>query len=194
MIYFHKLVVTIVLLFGLTAVANAIEVAGVKVEESINLGGNSLVLNGAGVRYKAIFKVYVAGLYVSKKSSNPEELLRQPGAKRVVVTFLRDIDNKEFSKQFIRGLEDNLEKSDRSKVLANMPRMGQLFNDFKNFKPGDSFSIDWLPGVGTVISVKGKPWGEPFKDPEFFNALLRIWLGPNPPTWQIKEALLGIGA
>lgn len=194
MIYFNKLVVTFVFIFGLSAVANAIEVAGVKVEDNINLGGNSLVLNGAGVRYKAIFQVYVAGLYVSKKASNPEEILRQPGAKRVVVTFLRDIDNKEFSKQFIRGLEDNLEKSDRAKVLANMPRMGQLFNDFKNFKPGDSFSIDWLPGVGTVISVKGKPWGEPFKDPEFFNALLRIWLGPNPPTWQIKEALLGIGA
>ncbi len=51
--------------------------------------------------------------------------------------------------------------------------------------------IDWVPGTGTVITVKGVPQGEPFKEPEFFNALLRIWLGPNPADWKLKDALLG---
>ena len=52
-------------------------------------------------------------------------------------------------------------------------------------------SIDWVPGTGTVLTVKGVPQGEPFKEPEFFNALLRIWLGPNPADWKLKDALLG---
>ena len=43
----------------------------------------------------------------------------------------------------------------------------------------------------TVITVKGVQQGEPFKEPEFFNALLRIWLGPNPADWKLKDALLG---
>ena len=51
--------------------------------------------------------------------------------------------------------------------------------------------VEWVPGVGGVISAKGKPQGEPFKEPEFYNALLRIWLGPVPADYKLKEALLG---
>jgi hypothetical protein len=51
--------------------------------------------------------------------------------------------------------------------------------------------IDWVPGTGTMVIVKGVPQGEPFKEPEFFNALLRIWLGPSPADWKLKDALLG---
>ena len=85
-------------------------------------------------------------------------------------------------------------KSEFAKVIPSVLRMSQMFSDYKNLKTGDTFTIDWLPGVGTVISIKGKPYGEPFKEPEFFNALLRIWLGPNPPDWKLKDALLGKAA
>ena len=33
--------------------------------------------------------------------------------------------------------------------------------------------------------------GEPFREPEFFQALLRIWLGPVPADWKLKDSLLG---
>ena len=56
---------------------------------------------------------------------------------------------------------------------------------------GDSFTIDWIPGTGTVISVRGVPQGEAFREPEFHAALLRIWLGPAPADWRLKEDLLG---
>ena len=69
--------------------------------------------------------------------------------------------------------------------------MGQVFADFKKLLPGDTFELDWTPGVGTVLLVKGKPQGEPFPEAEFFNALLRIWLGSSPADWKLKEALLG---
>ena len=69
--------------------------------------------------------------------------------------------------------------------------MSQMFSDQKKLKTGDTFTVDWVPGTGTVITVKGVPQGEPIKEPEFFNALLRIWLGPTPADWKLKEALLG---
>ncbi len=189
-----KKLLTVTLLLSSLSTAMAVELAGVKVEESMSLKGNPLILNGAGIRYKAIFKVYVASLYLGKKASTPEEVLAQPGAKHMSVTMLRNIDANELGKLFSRGMEDNMPKAEFAKVIPSVLRMSQMFSDYKNLKTGDSFTIDWLPGVGTIISIKGKPYGEPFKEPEFFNALLRIWLGPNPPDWKLKDALLGKAA
>ena len=59
---------------------------------------------------------------------------------------------------------------------------------------GDAITIDWVPGTATVLTVKGEVQGEPFKEPEFFNALLGIWLGPHPADEQLKHALLGTAA
>lgn len=169
----------------------AVEVSGVKFEDSIDLAGSKLVLNGAGTRYKAVFKVYAAGLYLGKKAGTPAEVLAAPGNKRMSVTMLRDIDAAELGKLFSRGIEDNMPKGEFSKLIPAIMRMSQLFSDYKNLKTGDTFTIDWVPGSGTVLSIRGKPYGEPFKEPEFFNALARIWLGPNPADWKLKDALLG---
>lgn len=174
-----------------TAQAAAIDLAGVKIEDTYNLKGNTLMLNGAGIRYKVIIKVYVAALYLNKKTSSPEEVLSQAGPKHMSVTMLRNIDANELGKLFARGMEDNMPKEDFVKVVPNILRMSQLFSDYKNLKAGDKFEIDWVPGTGTIISIKGKPYGEPFKEPEFFNALLRIWIGQKPADWKLKDSLLG---
>lgn len=173
------------------AQAETVTVSGVKYEDPLDLKGAKLQLNGAGIRYKAIFKVYTAGLYLQKKAGAPEEVLAMPGAKRMSIVMLRDIDSGELGKLFSRGMEDNMEKAAFSKLIPGVLRMSQLFSDIKSLKAGDGFTIDWVPGTGTVIAVKGVAQGEPFKEPEFFQALLRIWLGPAPADWKLKEALLG---
>jgi hypothetical protein len=89
-------------LLSLTALAAPVEIAGVKVDDPLELHGTKLQLNGAGIRYKAIFKVYVAGLYLGKKAGTPEEVLAAPGPKRISVTLLRDIDSNELGKGFTR--------------------------------------------------------------------------------------------
>lgn len=167
------------------------EVSGVKFDNTLDLRGSKLQLNGAGVRYKAIFKVYAAGLYVGKKSSTPEEVLSQTGNRRMQVVMLRDIDAGELGKLFSRGVEDNMPKNDFSKIVPALLRMSQMFSDYKQLKTGDVFTIDWVNGTGTIISIKGKPYGEPFKEPEFFNALMSIWLGKQPADWKLKDALMG---
>jgi hypothetical protein len=183
------------LAFALLVAAGAahaeVTLNGVKYDDTVDLRGSRLQLNGAGTRYKAVFKVYTAGLYLQKKVNTTEEVLAMHGAKRVTVTMLRDIDSSELGKLFARGMEDNMDRTEFSKLIPGVLRMSQLFSDIKGLKSGEGFTLDWIPGTGAVVSVKGVPQGEPFKEPEFFNAILRIWLGANPADWKLKDSLLG---
>lgn len=178
-------------LAALTASAAQIDIAGVKLDDTIELRGDKLQLNGAGVRYKAVLKVYAAGLYLGTKAATPEAVLAATGVKRVSITMLRDIDANEFGRLFTRGVEDNSPKSEMSQLVPGLLRMGQMFADLKQLKTGDLVTIDWIPGTGTVVTVRGVPQTDPVKEQAFFNALLRIWLGQTPADWQLKEALLG---
>ena len=178
--------------FAIPLAATAdVTVSGVKYEETAQIAGSRLQLNGAGTRYKGPFKVYTAGLYLGRKTSTTEEALALPGAKRVTVVMLRDIDAGELGKLFVRGVEDNMERAAMSRLIPGLMRMSQIFTDHKKLKEGETFSIDWVPGTGTTVYVRGVPQGEPFREPEFFNALLRIWIGPAPADWRLKESLLG---
>ncbi len=176
------------------AQAQTTEVAGVKYEQSAQIGGARLLLNGAGVRYKAIFKVYTAGLYLGSKAATPEAVLAAPGPKRMHIVMLRDIDANELGKLFTRGMQDNAPREEFSKSIAGTLRMADLFSAKKKLAAGESFSVDYVPGLGTTVLINGKASIEPIKEPEFFSALIKIWLGHSPADAQLKEALLGKGA
>ena len=104
---------------------------------------------------------------------------------------LRDIDANELGKLFTRGVEDNAPRNEMSRLVPGLIRMGEIFAEQKKLASGDTFTVDWLPDTGTVLTVRGQVQNPPFKEPEFFNALLRIWLGPQPVDWKLKDALLG---
>ena len=174
--------------------AAPVEVSGIKLADPVELAGSRLQLNGAGIRYKAVFKVYVAALYLEKKAATPEEAFAAPGAKRIGITLLREIDSNELGKSFTKAFEENAPKTEMSRLIPGLLKMGQVFSDQKKMLAGESFAIDWIPGTGTVISVKGKPQGEPIKEVEFYNAMLRIWLGAKPADWKLKDELLGKAA
>ena len=149
------------------ATAATIEVSGAKFEDTIDVRGSKLVLNGAGVRYKAVFKVYAAGLYLGKKASTPEEVITAPGAKRISITMLREIDSNELGKLFTRSVEDNTAKNEMSRLVPGLIRMSQIFSDCKKLAAGDTFTIDWTPGTGTVITISNPKCpqnNEPFKE------------------------------
>src|SRR6218665_1527 len=180
------------LLLGASLQALALEVGGVNYPPQIDANGSPLVLNGAGVRYKAVFKVYTAGLYMTRKANSLEDILKTPGPKRMSITMLREIDAAELGKLFSRGMEDNMDRAAFAQLIPGILRMSQIFSDHKRLYPGENFLVDWIPGQGMLITVKGKPQGAPFKEPEFFGALLSIWLGKSPADWQLKNALLDI--
>jgi hypothetical protein len=176
---------------GSAALAATTEIAGVKVEDSAMVGGAKLPLNGAGIRYKGPFKVYVADLYVGKKVASLDELVAAPGPKRLTLTMLREVEAGPFGKLLTRGMEDNNPKSEMSKLVPGLIRMGDIFSAHKVLNPGDVILLDWIPGTGLVVTAKGKVQGEPFKEPEFYKALISIWLGGVPADFKLKDALLG---
>lgn len=178
----------------LTARAQTTEVAGVKYDNSLQLANAKLQLNGAGVRYKAVFKVYTAGLYLGTKAGTPEAVLAAPGPRRLHIVMLRDIDGNELGKLFTKGMEQNTSHEEFAKVIPGIIKMGEIFAQRKRLSSGDSFSIDFVPGTGVTLLVNGKTLAEPIKEPEFFNALMRIWLGKSPADSQLKDALLGRSA
>jgi len=176
----------------LTARADNIELSGVKYETAQDVGGHKLQLNGAGIRYKAVFKVYTAGLYLGAKAATPEAVLATPGPKRIHIVALRDIDGNDLGKLFTKGMEQNATREEFAKSINGVLKIAELFAAKKELTKGESFSVDWVPGAGAVVLVNGKPHGEPIKEPEFYGALLRIWLGKVPADDQLKDALLGI--
>ena len=128
--------------------AATVEIHGVKLEDRTQLSGSTLQLNGAGTRYKAIFKVYVAGLYLGKPASTPDEVVNQPGPKRLSVTMLRTIDAKELGKLLTRGMEDNMDKAAMSKLIPGLIRMGEIFAAQKTLVEGDTFRLTGCPAQG----------------------------------------------
>jgi hypothetical protein len=189
-----SLVLGCVLALGASMAARAepLELAGVKYEDTEQVGGAKLQLNGAGVRYKAIFKVYTAGLYLPSRMGTPEAVYGATNApRRIHIVMLREIDGNELGKLFTQGMEKNSPREVFAKSINGTIKMADLFSRRKKLSAGDSFSVDWIPGSGTVIMVNGKAEAEPIKEPEFYTALMSIWLGPSPADSQLKDALLG---
>ncbi len=177
---------------GGVTMAQAVEVANVKYEQSLDLAGQKLVLNGAGIRYKFVIKVYTAGLYLSHKANTTAEVLAAAGPKRLHIQMLREIDGNELGKLFTKGMEANAPREEFVKSINGVLKISEIFATRKALNPGDNFSVDYVPGVGSTVMLNGKPMSDPIKEPEFFSALLRIWLGDKPADDGLKEALLGI--
>ena len=173
--------------------AMAATVGGYPFDDSIQMQGKSLRLNGAGVRYKAIFSVYSAGLYLGEKHRQPANVYAMPGPKRMRIVMLRGVNADEFGQAFLAGIEQNVDKAERDRLAGPLARFGQVFSAIPELKKGDTLAIDFLPGQGTMVSVNGRQVGEVIAEPAFYTVLLKIWLGERPADSKLKSALLGEG-
>ena len=179
------------LTLGAMSTAQAVEVQGAKIEDTATVAGKTLVLNGAGARIKAVFKIYAIGLYLTEKKSTPAEVLALNGPKRFKIVFLRDLTSEEFGSAFLAGINKNLEKDEKTKYVNQITKFGDLFTEFEGVKKGEVIIGDYNPAVGTTITLNGKQLGSPLPDVGFYNAILRIWIGANPADNLLKPALLG---
>jgi hypothetical protein len=171
--------------------AQTLNVGNAVFEEPIQIHKTVLRINGTGVRYKTVFRVYSAALYLENKADTPEAVFRQPGAKRLRLVMLRTVQANELGKLFVKGISDNTERGQFSSIAASVFRMGALFAQHRELAEGDTIDIDWVPSTGTVIHVRGQTMTDSFPDPLFYQAMMRIWLGNNPADWKLKDALLG---
>lgn len=163
-----------------------------KFEPSQTVQGTTLTLNGAGTRYRAIFKVYDMALYTQGKVGTPEALLALPGPKRLNFVALRDVPGTDLGLAFIKGLAANSPPELTQKHAASSTRLIEIFSGRPKLATGDSFAMEYLPGKGTTFYIVGQPQGAPVGDAEFFGMVLKIWVGSNPADFKLKDALLGL--
>ncbi len=171
--------------------AAAVDVNGIKFEDVNKVGGKHLKLNGAGMRTKLVIKVYAAGLYLTEKSKNVADILKMDGPRRVTLVMARDISSEDLGKAFMDGINENLDKAEKAKIVGQIGKFGEMFASVDQIRKGDVLHMDWIPGTGTVCELNGKRIGEPASDINFYNAVLRIWLGEKPADRSLKPALLG---
>jgi hypothetical protein len=178
-------------LLTLTAfTAGAAEVAGVKLDDKTQLEARELVLNGAGLRKRIIFKVYVIGLYLPEKKSDPAAVLALAGPKRAAIHMLRDVSAETFTEALVEGLRANTTEGEYKALEPRAQELARTIAEVKEAKKGMTISLDWT-GAATQVMVNGKPAGKPIAGEDFYRALLRIWLGDKPVQEDLKKSLLG---
>ena len=166
-------------------------VKGIQFADTDEVGSQSLQLNGAGVRVKVIFDVYAASLYLPQKQSTPQGVLSLPGAKSVQAVLLRDLSAQEFVDALIKGYKANNSAADVERFQDELGKLEALMLAMKSAAKGSHLRIDLVPGIGTRIWLNGKRQGSDIAGDEFYQSLLRIWLGPKPVDADLKSALLG---
>ena len=181
----------LLLALALTAGTALAAPTGTKFEPTLDVQGSKLQLNGAGTRYRAIFKVYDMGLYTTRKISMPAELLALPGPKRLQFTALRELPGTDLGRLFLKGMGENSTKDQVQRHALASARLIEVFSGRSKMLPGESFAMEFVPGKGTTFYILGKPQGEPVGDDEFFGMVLRIWVGDSPADGLLKDALLG---
>ena len=170
--------------------AEGAEIEGVKLADKVQLGGSELALNGAGVRTRVFFKIYVGALYLQKKASATEAVLADSGPKRVAMHMLRDLTAGQLFSALNDGLKNNHAPGDLAKFEPQVKQLEGIFSAVKAAKSGDTILLDYVPGAGTRVVVNGDSKGTVAGE-EFNRALLRIWLGDQPAEAALKKAMLG---
>jgi hypothetical protein len=183
-------------LFGALAISHAamaVEVSGVKIDDSAKVANIDLKLNGAGVRTKFFAKVYVAGFYATEKKTTTDDFLALAGPKRIHLVMMREVSSETMGQSFMDGMSKNSTKAEKAKIIDQMMKLGELFSKTPELKKGETITIDYMPAsTSSHIFINGKKVSE-LPDQAFFNALVRIWLGEKPADDALKVNLLGGG-
>ncbi len=184
----RKLILIFVLFF-MASPAGAKEIAGANIDEQITLAdGTVLHLNGAGIRKKVFFKVYIAELYLQKTTSDAAQAIADEGSKRVVMHFLYDkVGKDKLVAGWNEGFAANTDKAELEPLQSRISTFNAMF--MEDVVKGDVIVFDYNPGKGTSVTIKGKLKGV-VEGKDFNDALLSIWLGPKPVTSDLKKAML----
>ncbi|HEX6733809.1 MAG TPA: chalcone isomerase family protein [Azonexus sp.] len=167
----------------------AAEVAGVRLDDRLKVGGSELVLNGAGLRSKLFIKVYVGALYVGHKATTPAAVYDSPAPRRLVMRLLRDLDADTLHGSLDDGLRNNLTPAELAEFAPQAGQLAAIMKGIGQAREGDSIAIDFTTD-GTAVSLNGESRSK-VAGAGFGRALLRVWLGDKPADAALKKALLG---
>jgi hypothetical protein len=169
--------------------AHALEIQGVSVPSTAQVGGEPLKLNGAGLRTFSLLmvpiKIYVASFYAPAALRSAASAMNSTGPLQFDFTFLRDVSQSDVTKawnsQFAQSVSYTYPgyANDRDAFIA-------MFGALKN---GGVEQVQFV-GANTVLIDQGVPKGTvPGRD--FQKSFLSLWFGSNPVSADLRSALLG---
>lgn len=179
-----------ILLWVVSLPLSALELAGVQISDAAQLDSQVLVLNGAGIRTKWFFKVYVGALYLPQKQTVADKVIADEQPQRVAMHMLRDLGSKKLYGAFNEAIQANHDGVELMALKPQLKQMADIFNEIGEAGKGDVITLDYRPDSGTQISVNGKVYGR-IAGAAFKRALLKIWLGSKPAQDDLKRAMLG---
>ncbi len=163
------------------------ELSGVSLPDQATLEGTTLLLNGMGLRKAyGIAKVYVAGLYLEKKTTSADEILDSDAPRRIELRFVRNVGRDDIVKAWTEGFEKNA----GGRLAALRKRLDTLNRAMPDLRVGDLLAFSAFPEKGVVVEVKGQV-AATIPGADFARVLFAIWLGPDPPNAALKDGLLG---
>lgn len=160
-------------------------------DASLVLAGQTLVLNGVGVRAVAWFKGYTAGLYLAARADSAERAVAMPGAKRLQLRLLQDVPAAEFVKAIDKGIPRNTPPAQHAALAERREAFSRQVGAVGSVKKGDVVDLDFVPGRGLLFSINGRPRGDAIPGEDFYGAVLLIFLGPKPSDTRLRAGLLG---
>ena len=171
-----------------TAVAKptgTVEIEGVRFADRREVDGRVLEVNClALLRYKRIFRAYVAALYLGDGVPPADVLGDVP--KRLELSYFWDLEGGDIGKAGDEILARNVDAETLARLRPRLERINALYEDIK---AGDRYSLTYLPGVGTELALNDTRKGV-IEGADFAAAYFRIWLGDNPIDASFRDELL----
>ena len=184
----YVLIITGLIAFG--APLQAREFNDLKFPDKATLAGTNteLQLNGVGMRTKFIFDVYIGALYTKSAAKTRDEVQAQEGPKRVLMHFIHDeVEAEKLANGWTDGFEENQTEEQFKKLSERLQKFNAMFT---TVHAGDVILLDYIPGKGTIVNIRGEQQGV-IEGEDFYSALLDVWLGDEPADDDLKEAMLG---
>lgn len=172
-------------------------------DDTLQLGGSPLVLNGVGEKAGKLFRAYTAALYLGSKASTSDAVTAMSGPKRLQLRILlvvsksvpigpSSVDAEELVKPVIIGVGRNCSEVERAALGERFTRFLQNLRAVGKVRKRDIINIDFLPATGTIVTVNGRQWGEAVPGADLYSAFLKVFVGELPFDRRLKAGLLGL--
>lgn len=153
---------------------------------NVTAGSTTLELTGVALLRYWGFKAYTGAFYIETGASGEDALSDK--AKRLELEYYRSIDGEDFGKAVNKILARNL---DPEKLQRLRPKIDYHNGLYQDVKPGDRYSLTYIPGQGTQLALNGTPV-DTIEGAEFAAVIFSIWLGENPISVDFKRTILGL--
>lgn len=186
-----RLLIPVLMIWASVTSATAATLEGLRFDDQVRLASRDLRLNGLGVRGIFIFKAYVAGLYLGEKASAGQEVLRQPGPKRLQLRMLMDIGSADIKKALVDGMRKNVSEAQWAAMQDRVAQFSSTIDSIGVTRSGDTINLDYVPEQGLILAVNDAVKGPAIGGTDFYNALLEIFVGEHPVDTRLRNGLLG---